>query len=59
MTFQKKHQLGFVSDEPLAKVPICLKLKPGMREELMTIPGWQNKLRELIETLIQENKKPS
>jgi hypothetical protein len=59
MTFQKKHKLGFISDKPLAKEPICLKLKPGMREQLMTIPGWQDKLRTLIEILIQDNIKPS
>lgn len=59
MAFQKKHKLGFISDKPLAKDPICLKLKPGMREQLMTIPGWQDKLRMLIEILIQDNIKPS
>ena len=59
MTFRKKHKLGFTSDEPLAKEPICFKVKPGIREKLMTIPGWQDKLRAFVEILIQENIKPS
>lgn len=59
MTFRKKNKLGFISDEPLAKEPLCLKLKPGAREELMAIPDWQKKLRVLIDEFIQENIKPS
>lgn len=52
MPFQKNNELGFKSDNPLDKKPVCVKLRAGVREELMVIPDWQNKLRKLIDQLI-------
>lgn len=60
MPFQKQNKLGFTSNNPMDKTPICLKLKPGVRDRLRAIPDWQAKLRMLIDDLIEhENKKPS
>jgi hypothetical protein len=56
MPFQKKHKLGFTSDEPLDPTPVCLKLKPGAREKLRSISHWQEKLRAYIDQLIEEEK---
>lgn len=60
MTFRKNHKFGFTSENPLEKTPVCLKVRAGIRERLFEIPGWQDKLRKLIDDLIEsENKKPS
>ena len=61
MPFRKKHQLGFTSENPLDRTPVCIKVRVGARQQLLAIPNWQDKLREFIESLINspENKKPS
>lgn len=56
MVFHKKHKLGFTSSQPFDKDPVCFKVLPGVKDELKTIPGWQDKLREAVDKLIQENK---
>ncbi|MCP6760986.1 MAG: hypothetical protein NHB32_20080 [Fischerella sp. CENA71] len=55
MTFQKKHKFGFTSDNPLDVEPICFKGRVGQKQALKDIPGWQDKLRDYIDELI--NKK--
>ncbi|BAZ65968.1 hypothetical protein NIES4106_50860 [Fischerella sp. NIES-4106] len=57
MTFQKKHKLGFTSENPLADSPICFRGRIGQKEALKDVPDWQNKLRDYVDELI--NKKPS
>jgi hypothetical protein len=57
MTFKKKHKLGFTSENPLDVSPICFKGRTGQKEALKDIPGWQDKLRDYVDELI--NKKPS
>jgi hypothetical protein len=52
MPFQKNNKLGFTSDDPLGKKPVCFKVKPGVKEKLLEIPDWQNKLREFVDQLI-------
>jgi hypothetical protein len=37
-----------------AKAPVQVKVLPGVREKLRLIPSWQDKLRKLIDQLIQE-----
>ncbi|BAU14141.1 hypothetical protein LEP3755_46860 [Leptolyngbya sp. NIES-3755] len=37
-----------------AKTPVQVKVLPGVRERLKTVPNWQDKLRRLIDQLIQE-----
>lgn len=56
MPFKKSHTVGFVSTrpEPLDKTPICFKGRQGQREKLMSVPNWQDRLREFVESLIQE-----
>lgn len=54
MTFQKKHKLGFTSEHPFDKDPICLKVQPGVKSKLKAIPNWQKRLREFIDELIKE-----
>jgi hypothetical protein len=34
--------------------PVQIKVLPGVREQLKTIDDWQNKLRRLIDALIEE-----
>ena len=52
MAFQKKHKLGFTSDDPLEKIPICIKGRKGQRDRLMAITDWQEKLRDAIDLLL-------
>jgi hypothetical protein len=53
VTFQKKHKLGFTSDDPLDKAPLCIRLKPGVKDKLKAIPDWQERLRLLIDEMIK------
>jgi hypothetical protein len=60
MPFRKNHKLGFTSENPLDKTPVCLKVRIGVRDKLLAVPDWQDKLRQAIDDLIEsENKKPS
>lgn len=36
------------------KSPVQVKVLPGVREQLKAIDNWQNKLRQLIDQLIEE-----
>jgi hypothetical protein len=54
MTFKKNHTQGFTSDNPLDRSPVCFKVKPGVREKLKAIPRWQERLRVLVDLLIQD-----
>ena len=56
MPFQKNHKLGFVSNQPLDKDPICFKVKPGVKDKLKSVPNWQARLRELVTLLIEETE---
>jgi hypothetical protein len=56
MQFEKGNKKGF---KPLNKVaydrtPVQVKVSPGVRERLKTVDDWQNKLRRLIDELIEE-----
>jgi hypothetical protein len=53
MPFQKGNKFGFTSDEPLAREPLTLKVKPGLMARIEKIPDWRNKLRHLIETWVE------
>ena len=57
MPFQKNNKLGFASDEPLDREPICFKGRVGQKQKLAAIPNWQERLREFVDILIEE--KPS
>ena len=58
MPFERNNKLGFVAkdDIPLDKSPLSIKLRIGVRDRLKAIPDWQNKLRECIDKLIEENR---
>jgi hypothetical protein len=49
MPFKKNNKLGFVSDDPLDKTPLTIKLRLGIREKIKAVPDWQAKLRDLLE----------
>jgi hypothetical protein len=36
------------------KTPVQVKVRPGVRERLKTVVDWQNKLRLLIDQLIEQ-----
>jgi hypothetical protein len=56
MPFQKKNKLGAISlnEEPFDKSPVCFNVRKGVREKLKTVPGWQERLRHLVDELISE-----
>ncbi len=56
MPFQKKHKLGFTSNQPFDKNPVCFKVLPSVKDKLKTIPDWQERLREFVDRLIDEVK---
>lgn len=47
----------FKPNEQIAydKTPVQVKVLPGVRERLKAIDDWQNKLRRLIDQLIEED----
>lgn len=53
MTFQKKHKLGFTSNRPFDKDPVCFKVLPGVKDKLKAVPDWQERLREFVDELIK------
>lgn len=55
MPFQKKNKLGFTSTQPFDKDPVCFKVLPGIKDKLKSVPGWQERLRDCIDKLIEEN----
>jgi hypothetical protein len=56
MPFQKNHKLGFTSENPLDSQPICFKGRLGQKDKLKNVPNWQERLREFIDALINEEK---
>lgn len=56
MPFQKNNQFGFTSKNPLDSQPICFKGRLGQKEKLKAVPNWQERLREFVDTLIEEEK---
>ena len=54
MPFQKNNQYRAksIGDKPLASKPVSFK--PQL-EKLKTIPNWQERLRDYIDTLIKEH----
>lgn len=59
MTFKEKHKLGFTSKNgtPLDSLPLSIKLRLGVRNNIRLIPDWQNKLRDLIEQWVESEFK--
>ncbi|XWK88061.1 MAG: hypothetical protein U7127_28405 [Phormidium sp.] len=55
MPFQKQNKLGFTSKQPFDKDPVCFKVLPGIKDKLKTVPDWQERLRECVDKLIEEN----
>jgi hypothetical protein len=56
MVFKKKHKLGFTSNQPFDKDPVCFKVLPGVKEKLKSVPDWQERLRKAVDKLIEEAK---
>lgn len=57
MPFQKNHKLGAkkILSRPLDKQIIGFKGYDGQKEKLKRIPNWQDKLRNYVDHLIEEN----
>ena len=57
MPFQKNNQYRAksIGDKPLASKPVSFKPRSGQLEKLKTIPNWQERLRDYIDTLIKEH----
>ncbi|WP_343038357.1 hypothetical protein [Brasilonema bromeliae] len=53
MTFRKNNKLGFTSDRPFDKDPVCFKVLPGVKEKLKAVPDWQERLRGFVDELIK------
>ena len=58
MPFQKNHKLGALpyGDKPLDVKPVSFKPRQGQLEKLKQIPNWQEKLRDYIDVLIEDNE---
>jgi len=49
--FEKNHKFGFTPKEdfPLDSKPLSLKLRKDVRSKVISIPEWQDQLRDVIE----------
>lgn len=56
MPFQKKNELGFTSSQPFDKDPVCFKVLPGVKAKLKAVPNWQERIREAVDSIINEAK---
>ena len=58
MPFERNNKLGFTAkdDSPLDKSPLSIKLRLGVRDRVKSIPEWQDKLRDLIERWLDDEK---
>ncbi|WP_339381590.1 hypothetical protein [Brasilonema bromeliae] len=56
MPFQKKNKLGATSlnEEPFDKSPVCFNVRIGVKEKLKAVPDWKERLRKLVDELIEE-----
>jgi len=52
MPFQKQHKLGFTSENPLDKDPVCLKFRPRVKVKLKAVPNWLERLRAYVDQLM-------
>ncbi|MFH7029393.1 MAG: hypothetical protein ACHBN1_29385 [Heteroscytonema crispum UTEX LB 1556] len=59
MTFKKKNELGAkpLHDEPMDRIPVCFNVKKGIREQLKTVPDWKERLREFVDSLVEDVNK--
>lgn len=57
MPFKKNHKLGALpyGDKPLGHKPVSFKPRQGQLEKLKAVPNWQERLRNYIDTLIEEH----
>ncbi len=54
--FKKGNTEGFVTDRPKAlKSLVGIRLTPEDKEALKNVPNWQERLREYIQILINED----
>lgn len=56
MPFKKNNKVGakkFLNEE-LGQVPICFKGRLGQKDKLKAVPNWQERLREFVDTLIED-----
>jgi hypothetical protein len=56
MPFKKNHEFRFlpIESQSLDTKPLTLKLRPGIRDKIRSIPNWQSELRDTIEAWLQK-----
>lgn len=59
MTFQKKHKLGAkpLNSEPMDRTSVCFNVKNGVSEKLKTVPDWKERLRDFVDSMIEDMDK--
>jgi hypothetical protein len=58
MPFRKNNKLGAkkLIKETLDNQPICFRGRLGQKAKLKTVPDWQERLRDFVEELINQEK---
>jgi hypothetical protein len=58
MPFRKGHKDRYTTnrDKPLTSSPVCFRLDENLAQELKSVPNWQERLREILPTLIEKWK---
>lgn len=58
MPFQEKNKLGAkkILKETLDDQPICFRGRLGQKAHLKAVPDWQERLRDFVEELINQEK---
>ena len=54
--FQINNELGFksIGDKPLDSKPLSVRLRQGQLAKLKEVDGWQERLRDFVDELIEE-----
>ncbi|BAZ21908.1 hypothetical protein NIES4073_41170 [Kalymmatonema gypsitolerans NIES-4073] len=58
MPFRKGHKDRYTTntDKPLISSPVCFRLDENLAKELKSVSNWQQRLTEVLPTLIEKWK---
>jgi hypothetical protein len=56
MPFRKnnKYRLNPSNEVAFDKSPLCFRVREGVKEKLKTVPGWQERLRNFVDEMVEE-----
>ena len=56
MRYEKGNEYEWKTSRPLDKDPLCIRLDEGLKAKVRKIPGWQDKVRDLLKDWVDEQE---